>query len=56
MGAAVDEHGRANLLMECFECSYYISSPNEYLVITGAGIADLRIAKKALVMPWQRVR
>ncbi|KAL1982360.1 hypothetical protein VTN96DRAFT_1391 [Rasamsonia emersonii] len=33
---------------------YVIASANEYLVITGAGIPDLRICKKALVMPWQR--
>jgi flotillin len=35
---------------------YYIASANEYLVITGAGIDDLRICKKALVYPWQKVR
>jgi flotillin len=34
---------------------YIIADANEYLVITGAGIPDLRICKKALVMPWQRV-
>lgn len=34
---------------------YYIASANEYLVITGAGIDDLRICKKALVYPWQKV-
>lgn len=34
---------------------YIIASANEYLVITGGGIPDLRICKKALVMPWQRV-
>ncbi|KAL1967845.1 hypothetical protein VTN77DRAFT_2534 [Rasamsonia byssochlamydoides] len=33
---------------------YYIANANEYLVITGAGIPDLRICKKAMVMPWQR--
>jgi len=32
---------------------YYIADANEYLVITGAGIEDIRIAKKAFVMPWQ---
>jgi flotillin len=35
---------------------YYIASATEYLVITGAGIDDLRICKKALVYPWQKVR
>ncbi|EEA25963.1 hypothetical protein TMatcc_005786 [Talaromyces marneffei ATCC 18224] len=34
---------------------YYIASANEYLVITGAGIDDLRICKKALVYPWQKM-
>ncbi|RAO71155.1 uncharacterized protein BHQ10_007167 [Talaromyces amestolkiae] len=34
---------------------YYIASANEYLVITGAGIDDLRICKKALVYPWQKI-
>ncbi|EED21847.1 flotillin domain protein [Talaromyces stipitatus ATCC 10500] len=34
---------------------YYIASANEYLVITGAGIPDLRICKKALVYPWQKI-
>ncbi|KAH2318555.1 hypothetical protein KXW82_002984 [Aspergillus fumigatus] len=29
-------------------------STNEYLVLTGAGIDDIRICKKAIVMPWQR--
>jgi hypothetical protein len=36
-------------------CRYYIADANEYLVITGAGIEDIRIAKKAFVMPWQHV-
>lgn len=34
---------------------YAIAHANEYLVLTGAGIEDLRICKKAIVMPWQRV-
>ena len=34
---------------------YAISRPSEYLVLTGAGIDDIKICKKALVMPWQRV-
>ncbi|KAF7115365.1 hypothetical protein CNMCM5793_002181 [Aspergillus hiratsukae] len=33
---------------------YAISQPSEYLVLTGAGIDDIRICKKAIVMPWQR--
>lgn len=35
---------------------YNISDPNEYLVLTGAGIDEIRITKKAFVMPWQKVR
>ena len=31
-----------------------ISEANEYLVITGAHIEDVRIVKKAFVMPWQK--
>jgi hypothetical protein len=34
---------------------YHISEPNEYLVITGGGIKDVRIVKKAFVPPWQKV-
>ncbi|KAI1612104.1 flotillin, variant [Exophiala viscosa] len=33
---------------------YHISNANEYLVVTGAGIDDVRIVKKAFVYPWQR--
>lgn len=33
---------------------YHIAEPNEYLVITGARIEDVRIAKKALIKPWQK--
>ncbi|KAL9105171.1 MAG: hypothetical protein Q9227_009595 [Pyrenula ochraceoflavens] len=33
---------------------YNIAEPNEYLVITGARIEDVRIAKKALIKPWQK--
>ncbi|RMJ23100.1 flotillin domain protein [Aspergillus sp. HF37] len=33
---------------------YAIAQANEYLVLTGAGIDDLHICKKAIVMPWQR--
>ncbi|KAI9652072.1 MAG: hypothetical protein M1829_001965 [Trizodia sp. TS-e1964] len=35
---------------------YYISEPNEYLAITGAGIESVRITKKAIVPPWQKVQ
>lgn len=34
---------------------YAIAKPSEYLVLTGAGINDIRICKKAIVMPFQRV-
>lgn len=34
---------------------YHISDASEYLVITGAGVEDVRIVKKAFVYPWQRV-
>ncbi|PKY05276.1 hypothetical protein P168DRAFT_281601 [Aspergillus campestris IBT 28561] len=33
---------------------YAIARPSEYLVLTGAGIKDIRLCKKAIVMPWQR--
>lgn len=33
---------------------YSIAEPNEYLIITGAGIEDVRICKKALLKPWQK--
>ncbi|KAE8145478.1 flotillin domain protein [Aspergillus avenaceus] len=33
---------------------YAIARPNEYLVLTGAGISDIRISKKAVVLPFQR--
>ncbi|KAL4938175.1 hypothetical protein BDV06DRAFT_60763 [Aspergillus oleicola] len=33
---------------------YAIAEPSEYLVLTGAGIADIEICKKSWVMPWQR--
>ncbi len=35
---------------------YSISDPSEYLAITGAGIANVRITKKALVLPLQRAK
>ncbi|EXJ56493.1 hypothetical protein A1O7_06837 [Cladophialophora yegresii CBS 114405] len=34
---------------------YHISDANEYLVVTGAGVDDVRIVKKAFIYPWQRV-
>ena len=34
---------------------YHISEANEYLVVTGANIDDVRIVKKAFVYPWQKV-
>lgn len=33
---------------------FQIAEANEYLVLTGAGIKDVRIVKKALVWPWQK--
>ena len=33
---------------------YRIAEPNEYLVLTGANIEDVRIVKKAFVKPWQK--
>lgn len=33
---------------------YHIADANEYLVITGGHIRDVRIVKKALIKPWQR--
>ncbi|KAF3492294.1 flotillin domain-containing protein [Arthroderma uncinatum] len=33
---------------------YNVSEPNEYLVITGAGIEDVLIKKTAFLMPWQK--
>jgi len=34
---------------------YHVSEPNSYLAITGAGIDNVRIAKKCFVMPFQKV-
>ena len=34
---------------------YHISEANEYLVVTGANIDDVRVVKKAFVYPWQKV-
>ncbi|KAB8231739.1 flotillin domain protein [Aspergillus alliaceus] len=33
---------------------YAIARPSEYLVLTGVGIEDIRICKKAIVFPFQR--
>ena len=33
---------------------YSVAEPNEYLIITGAGIPNVRITKKAFVWPLQR--
>ncbi|CAA3028694.1 Hypothetical predicted protein [Olea europaea subsp. europaea] len=32
---------------------YRVASASEYLVITGGGITDIKIAKKAWILPWQ---
>lgn len=34
---------------------YHISEPNQYLALTGAGIDGVKIAKKAFVLPFQKV-
>ncbi|KAF1356536.1 hypothetical protein BDV97DRAFT_394444 [Delphinella strobiligena] len=34
---------------------YHISQPNSYLVITGAGVENVKIKKKAFVLPFQKV-
>ena len=33
---------------------YNISDANSYLVITGGGVSDIKIVKKAWVWPWQK--
>lgn len=33
---------------------YHVSDANSYLVITGGGIQDINIVKKAFVYPWQK--
>ncbi|KAK6793209.1 hypothetical protein RDI58_006662 [Solanum bulbocastanum] len=33
---------------------YHVAKPSEFLVITGRGIDELKIAKKALVLPFQK--
>lgn len=33
---------------------YHVSDANSYLVITGGGITDISIVKKAFVYPWQK--
>ena len=33
---------------------YHVSDANSYLVITGGGIKDINIVKKAFVYPWQK--
>lgn len=34
---------------------YHVSDANSYLVVTGQGIQDVRIVKKALILPFQKV-
>ncbi|RKP09470.1 hypothetical protein THASP1DRAFT_14201 [Thamnocephalis sphaerospora] len=36
--------------------SYRVSAANQYLVITGAGISDVRLRKKSWVWPFQKAR
>ncbi|KAL8646749.1 MAG: hypothetical protein Q9210_005954, partial [Variospora velana] len=33
---------------------YNVSDANSYLVVTGGGIEDIKIVKKAWILPWQR--
>ena len=33
---------------------YHVSDANSYLVITGGGIEDLKVVRKAYVYPWQK--
>lgn len=33
---------------------YQVSDANSYLVITGGGIHDVKIVKKAWILPWQK--
>jgi flotillin len=34
---------------------YHISEPSAYLAITGFGIKNVKVAKKAFVQPFQKV-
>ncbi|KAI4718259.1 flotillin domain protein [Aureobasidium sp. EXF-10727] len=34
---------------------YHAAEPNSYLVITGAGVKGLKLSKKAMVLPFQKV-
>ncbi|KAF2753691.1 hypothetical protein EJ05DRAFT_168655 [Pseudovirgaria hyperparasitica] len=34
---------------------FHVAEPNSYLVITGAGISKVKLEKKALVLPFQKV-
>ncbi|KAG9995351.1 flotillin domain protein, partial [Aureobasidium melanogenum] len=34
---------------------YHAAEPNSYLVITGAGVKGLKLTKKAMVLPFQKV-
>ena len=33
---------------------YHVSDANSYIVVTGGGIPDVHIVKKAFVYPWQK--
>ncbi|KAI4251380.1 MAG: hypothetical protein LQ352_004883 [Teloschistes flavicans] len=33
---------------------YHVSDANSYLVVTGGGIGDIKIVKKAWILPWQK--
>jgi flotillin len=34
---------------------YHVAEPNSYLVVTGAGVNGLKLTKKALVLPFQKI-
>jgi flotillin len=34
---------------------YYIAEPNEYLVVTGPGVKDLKVVKKWWKLPFQKL-
>lgn len=34
---------------------YHVAEPNSYLVVTGAGVKGLKLTKKAMVFPFQKV-
>ncbi|KAL9613583.1 MAG: hypothetical protein Q9167_001865 [Letrouitia subvulpina] len=35
---------------------YHVADANSYLVVTGGGVEDVKLVRKAWIMPWQKVR